>query len=98
MINKKALVIMAYGSPENISYLDEYLQDIFGKNPAPPEARADNLKKYSLFGNRSPSNHILASLTRKVEEKLSQSGIDVYLSFKHWHPSLKETAQHHVLD
>jgi len=93
MKNKKAVVIMAYGSPENISDLDGYLQDIFGKNPVPPEARADNLKKYSLFGNRSPSNHILASLKRKVEEKLSQSDIDVHLSFKHWHPSLKETAE-----
>ncbi|MGC8515984.1 MAG: ferrochelatase [Thermoplasmata archaeon] len=93
MKNKKAAILMAYGSPENISDLDEYLQDIFGKNPVPPEARADNLKKYSLFGNRSPSNYILASLKRKVEEKLSHSDIDVYLSFKHWHPSLKETAE-----
>jgi ferrochelatase len=93
MKNKKAVVIMAYGSPENISDLDGYLQDIFGKNPVPPDARADNLKKYSLFGNRSPSNYILASLKRKVEEKLSQSDIDVFLSFKHWHPSLKETAE-----
>lgn len=92
MGNKKAAIIMAYGSPENISDLDAYLQDIFGKIPVPPDARADNLKKYSLFGNRSPSNHILDSLKRKLEVKLSSSDIDVYLSFKHWHPSLKETA------
>jgi ferrochelatase len=93
MNNKKAVVIMAYGSPEKINDLDEYLQDIFGNSPVPPEARADNLKKYSLFGNRSPSNHILEALKIKVEQKLSGKDIDVYLAFKHWHPSLKETAQ-----
>ena len=93
MNNKKAVVIMAYGSPEKINDLDEYLQDIFGNSPVPPEARADNLKKYSLFGNRSPSNHILEALKIKVEQKLSGKDIDVYLAFKHWHPSLKEIAQ-----
>jgi|GEM_PF-884192 ferrochelatase len=93
MVNRKAAIIMAYGSPENISDLDAYLQDIFGKAPVPPDARADNLKKYSLFGNRSPSNHILDSLKRKMQDRLSDSGIDVYMSFKHWHPSLKETAE-----
>lgn len=44
-------------------------------------------------GNKSPSNHILDALKTKVEQKLSAKDIDVYLAFKHWHPSLKEVAE-----
>ncbi len=90
--DKRAVVLMAYGSPENISDIDYYLQDIFGSNPVPPEARADNLKKYALFGNRSPSNHILASLRKKLESSLSPYGFDVLLAFKHWKPGLATVA------
>ena len=92
MKNKKAAVIMAYGSPENINDIDAYLQDIFGKMPVPPDARADNLKKYTLFGNRSPSNHILESLAKKLSDKLASRGIDTFLAFKHWHPKLEVIA------
>ncbi len=92
MGGKKAAVIMAYGSPESTLDIDEYLQDIFGKNPVPPEARADNIKKYTLFGGRSPSNKILDSLQKKLHSRLQETGIDVFLAFKHWHPKLEEIA------
>ena len=98
MENKKAAVIMAYGSPENINDIDAYLQDIFGKMPVPPDARADNLKKYTLFGNKSPSNHILESLTEKLTYKLSDRGVDTFLAFKHWHPKLEVIADRIVED
>ena len=98
MENKKAAVIMAYGSPENIHDIDAYLQDIFGKMPVPPDARADNLKKYTLFGNKSPSNHILESLTEKLTYKLSDRGVDTFLAFKHWHPKLEVIADRIVED
>lgn len=83
---------MAYGSPENAHDIDRYLQDIFGNAIIPPGVRAENFKKYSLFGNRSPSNEILARLQQKLSQSLSSLNVDVFLAFKHWFPKLEDLA------
>lgn len=83
---------MAYGSPENSLDINRYLEDIFRGSVVPPGVRAETIKKYSLFGNKSPSNSILESLRRKLSIALSPSDIDVFLAFKHWFPKLEELA------
>ena len=93
MKDKSCVILMAYGSPEDALDIDRYLQDIFGDSPVPPGVRAENLKKYSLFGNRSPSNGILASLTKKLAISLEERGVDVFLAFKHWYPKIDEVAK-----
>lgn len=93
MSGRKCVVLMAYGSPENAHDIDRYLQDIFRTSMIPPEVRAENYKKYSLFGNRSPSSEILHSLRDKLNKSFSSSDVDVFLAFKHWFPKLEEIAQ-----
>ncbi|MGP6239473.1 ferrochelatase [Cuniculiplasma sp. SKW4] len=89
---KEAIVLMGYGSPDSKGDIMEYLRDVYGGREPPDYAIRETEAKYSTFNYISPSTGILRNLERKVRDSFNDSSVDVFLSFKHWKPSLKDIA------
>ncbi|MHB1471524.1 MAG: ferrochelatase [Thermoplasmataceae archaeon] len=93
---KRAVLLMAYGSPTSLDEVPEYLSGIYEGKPVPEYAMTENMAKYRMVAGISPSNAIIDSLVSKVGKLLRSRGdYMVYLGNKHWRPSL-ETAVNHI--
>lgn len=90
---KKAILLMAYGSPEREENVEAYYTHIRGgKKPTPEEL--ENLKaRYRIIGGKSPLFRITDSTARKLQIRLDSQKKDVrvYAGMKHWHPFISET-------
>ncbi|MDS0256393.1 ferrochelatase [Thermoplasmatales archaeon AK] len=82
---------MAYGSPDNVNDVPEYLKHIYEGRPVPDYAMKENMEKYRMHGGKSPSNRIIENISKKLKETLNDE-YSVHLAFKHWHPFLSEVA------
>lgn len=89
MEKKKAILLMAYGSPERQEDIEPYFTHIRGgRKPSPNEV--ENLKeRYNQIGGTSPLLKITLSTAKKLEKKLGGS-MSVYAGMKHWHPYILE--------
>lgn len=87
---KKAVLLMAYGTPDKLDDVEAYYTHIrHGKKPTPEEVK--NLKeRYSLIGGRTPLLEITQSTARKLGVALESSRVRVYAGMKHWHPYISE--------
>ena len=95
MISSKAILLMAYGSPETLEDVKSYYTDVRRGNP-PDDFLLDQLKKrYIAVGGKTP----LLSLTLKQAGLLQKKiGIKTYVGMKHWHPYIKETVDKMIKD
>jgi protoporphyrin/coproporphyrin ferrochelatase len=91
-LDKKAILLMAYGSPEKEEDVEPYYTHIRGgRKPTPEEIR--NLKdRYSKIRGPSPLLKITKSTASRLEARLRSRGNDVrvYAGMKHWHPHIAE--------
>ena len=87
---KSAIVLLGYGSPDSRDHIIEYLRDVYGGREPPQRAVEETMNKYAAFNYKSPSTEILYSLRDKLEKSLPEH--DIYLGFKHWKPSMRDTA------
>ena len=55
---KPAVVLMAYGSPTELSDIRPYLEDIRGGRPVSDEAVEELTERYRRIGGRSPLDHV----------------------------------------
>jgi protoporphyrin/coproporphyrin ferrochelatase len=84
----KAILLMAYGSPEREEDVEAYYTHIRGgRKPTPEEL--ENLKtRYRAIGGKSPLYRITGSTAEKLEARLDD--VKVYAGMKHWHPFITE--------
>ena len=89
MEKKKAIILMAYGSPEGPEEIEPYYTHVRrGRKPTPEEV--ENLSaRYKLIGGKSPLFKITVSTAEKLQTKLG-GNIKVYVGMKHWHPYIGE--------
>lgn len=95
---------MAYGSPDHVDDLEDYLLDIRGYRPTPPELVEEIKERYTLIGGHSP----LLELTRKqgeaLEKAINQSlgnqetEVIAYLGMRHWCPRIVDAVDKMVQD
>ncbi len=90
MDTRKAVLLMAYGTPDKPEDIEPYYTHIrHGRKPAPEEV--ENLKdRYSIIGGRTPLLEITRSTASKLGQALESRGIKVYSGMKHWHPYISE--------
>lgn len=92
-MEKKAILLMAYGTPEKEEDIEPYYTHI-RRGKKPTEEELNDLKsRYKLIGAKSPLFQITSSTAKKLEQKLKEKGRDerVYIGMKHWHPYISET-------
>jgi ferrochelatase len=95
-MSKKAVLMMAYGTPENVARMRCYLSDIRGGRPTSDEFVAEFRHRYELVGGGKDKGSPLSLLTldqaKKIGEELQRRGYDwpVYLGMRHWSPWIKD--------
>jgi protoporphyrin/coproporphyrin ferrochelatase len=79
---KKAVLLLAHGSPDSVDEIPEFLRQVTGGRPVPPQVIEEVKHRYGLIG-RSP----LTELTVKQGELLARElGLPVYVGMRNWKP------------
>jgi protoporphyrin/coproporphyrin ferrochelatase len=88
----KAVVLMAYGSPERLADVPAYYSDIRGGRPILPELLDDLVDRYRRLGidEGSPLNAITEETRAALEAELGD--VPVFTGMKHWTPRIAEAA------
>lgn len=89
-MTKKAVLIMAYGTPDSMDQMADYLLDIRGGRPVSDEFVAEFRHRYELIGG-SPLTRLTYDQAKKTAKVLQQRGCDwpVYVGMRHWSPWIK---------
>jgi protoporphyrin/coproporphyrin ferrochelatase len=91
---------MAYGTPDHLDELPDYLQDVRGGRPTPPHLVAEIRARYARIGGKSPLTALTREQVRLLGEELRRRGCDwpVYLGMRHWKPWIRDTVKLAVAD
>ena len=89
-----AVLLLAHGSPDSVEEVPEFLLQVTGGRPLPPQVVEEVKHRYSLIG-RSP----LTELTRKQGELLARElGLPVYVGMRNWKPFIADAVRTMVGD
>lgn len=90
-MNRVAVVLMAYGSPDRIEDVPAYYADIRGGRPIRPELLEDLVARYRRLGieESNPLNEITEATRAALEAELD---LPVFTGMRHWQPRIAEAA------
>jgi ferrochelatase len=92
--NSTAILLLAHGSPDSPDEVPNFLLNVTGGRPLPPEVMAEVQRRYEAIG-KSP----LTSITLRQGELLSAKvQLLVYVGMRNWHPFVSETLQRMIAD
>ncbi len=87
---KKAVLLMAHGSPDSLDEMEAYLRHVMTRRPPTPPFVADMTERYRLIGGRSP----LLDITRAQAEALAKKlDMPVYVGMRHGTPFIHEAVE-----
>lgn len=91
----KAVLMLAYGSPDSLDDMEPYLNDIRGGRPMSREFVAEFKRRYAQIGGRSPLNENTFEQAACTERALRARGheIRVYVGMRHWSPWIEDTVR-----
>ncbi len=91
-MSSEAVVLMAYGSPEQLADVPAYYADIRGGRPIAPELLDDLVERYRRVGieDSSPLNAITEQTRAALERELE---LPVFTGMKHWTPRIGDAAE-----
>ena len=97
------VLLMAYGGPDSLADIPDYLLDIRGGRPTSQELIDEITENYRKIGGKSPLLELSRLQAARVEEKLNEeapTGVRyvVYLGMRHWTPWIKDTVDQMVAD
>ena len=90
---KPAVLLMAYGSPSDLSDIRPYLEDIRSGRPASDRAVEELTERYRRIGGRSPLDEVTESQRAALETELE---LPVFVGMKHWAPRIAEAVDRAV--
>jgi protoporphyrin/coproporphyrin ferrochelatase len=95
-----AVLLMAYGSPNSLDEVGEYLRQVRGGRLPTPEDVERLRDKYRQVGGQTPLLKITLAQAKALEEKLQSQQFDskVYIGMKHWHPFIEDVVEKIVND
>lgn len=91
---KRAVLLLAHGTPETIEEIPEYLRNVVSGRPLPSQVIEEIEHRYSLIG-RSPLTEITLAQGRLVEAELVAEGLDVqvYVGMRNWKPYIPDVVR-----
>lgn len=92
-VDRTAVVLMAYGSPDRLEDVPAYYADIRGGRPVRPELLEELVERYRMLGlgdGQSPLNAITEATRAALERELR---LPVFTGMKHWRPRIAEAAE-----
>ena len=90
-----AVLLLAYGGPESLEDISEYLLDIRGGRETPEALVEEITERYRAIGGRSPLLDITQSAAGKLSERVE---LPVYVGMRHWHPYIQDVVPQMVED
>jgi ferrochelatase len=90
-----AVILMAYGSPDRLSDVPAYYEDIRGGRPVRPEHVDDLVRRYQAIGiDDSDEPSPLNSITEETRAALDRTlGIRVLTGMRHWEPRIPSAVE-----
>ena len=91
-MSERAVVLMAYGSPDSLADVPAYYADIRGGRPIAPEHLEDLVQRYRRLGieDSNPLNEITERTRAALEREL---GFPVCTGMRHWQPRIVEAVE-----
>ena len=93
-MEKQAVLIMAYGSPESLDDIEPYLLDVRGGRATPAELVEEIKGRYAAIGGKSPLLTIARAQAQALEDVLNlsaqESTFKVFVGMRHWFPYIQE--------
>jgi ferrochelatase len=86
---------MAYGSPNSLDEVGDYLSQVRGGRGSSPDEIEHLKQRYRRVGGRTPLLEITRSQADALEKKLLRDGMPARVSFgmKHWHPFVEDVVE-----
>src|SRR5438094_3611909 len=90
-----AILLMAYGSPNSLDEVGEYLRQVRGGRLPTPQEVERLRDRYRQVGGQTPLLKITLAQAKALEAKLQSSGLDskVCVGMKHWHPFIEDVVE-----
>ncbi len=86
---KTAVLLLAHGSPDRVDEIPEFLRQVTGGRPLPPQVVEEVQHRYGLIG-RSP----LTELTLRQGELLAHElSLPVYVGMRNWKPFIADAVR-----
>jgi protoporphyrin/coproporphyrin ferrochelatase len=91
---KRAVLLLAHGTPETVEQIPEYLRNVVSGRPMPQHVIEEIQHRYSLIG-RSPLTEITREQGRLVEAELAGAGdgVPVYIGMRNWRPYIPDVVK-----
>jgi ferrochelatase len=84
-----AVLLLAHGTADSLDDIPEFLRNVTGGRPVPPEIVNEVRHRYSLIGH-SPMNEITA---RQGELLAATLGLPVYVGMRNWKPLIPDVVR-----
>ena len=94
------ILLMAYGSPNSLDEVGDYLAQVRGGRVSTPEEIEHLKQRYQRVGGQTPLLQITKSQADALEKKLIADGAPARVSFgmKHWHPFIEDVVEKISID
>jgi protoporphyrin/coproporphyrin ferrochelatase len=93
-MSDRAVILMAYGSPDRIEDVPAYYADIRGGRPVRQELEDELVERYRRLGIGEHATSPLNEVTERTRAALEQElGFPVHTGMKHWHPRIPEAVE-----
>ncbi|MGH9518328.1 MAG: ferrochelatase, partial [Terriglobales bacterium] len=91
---KRAVLLLAHGTPETVEKVPEYLCNVVSGRPLPQHVIEEIQHRYALIG-RSPLTERTMEQGRLAEAELARAGVDVpvYVGMRNWRPYIPEVVK-----
>ena len=92
---RDAVLLMAYGGPDNLDQVEAYYTDIRRGSPPPPALLEELVDRYRMIGGRSPLSGIVEQQRAALEVELARRGrpIPVHAGMRHIEPRIANVVE-----
>lgn len=96
------LLLMAYGSPEDLGQIKDYLLDVRGGRPPSAELIEEISERYKKIGGRSPlldrTQEQAAALENELNKRFADRGeiFKAFVGMRHWQPRIFDAVEQMV--
>ncbi|HWT65547.1 MAG TPA: ferrochelatase [Terracidiphilus sp.] len=93
-MSKRAVLLLAHGTPETVEQIPEYLRNVVSGRPLPEHVVKEIQHRYGLIG-RSPLTELTMEHARLVEQELAAAGqpVKVYVGMRNWRPYIPDVVR-----
>jgi len=91
---KRAVLLLAHGTPETVEQIPEYLRNVVSGRPLPQAVIDEIQHRYSVIGH-SPLTEITFAQARLVEAELASGDepVPVYVGMRNWRPYIPDVVR-----